>query len=241
MEQYSKSGIYSHDMQHLLVRSILVSNSSQGYQWVCVIALREKTKISERDQFHSYQGKTCLLNRHGNQYTLNTNSDEKSRAIYLKTSDYFNWYRPSHLYSKLNQAWSFPKWRDNVLVWIFNLHMLESSLQVSGVMLSLLSSWRCPQVVFPWAHDERWFVHARWDPCRTTCVVGGAWSLLSIHLWKRRKLALIRPRSMRSLQNHLRSCRCLVLAEYPFVETTEIAPVESFPMLIFSNIELELT
>ena len=46
---------------------------------------------------------------------------------------------------------------------------------------------------------------------------------------------LIRPLSMSSVQNHLRSCRCLVLAEYPFVETTESAPVESFPMLIFSN------
>ena len=95
--------------------------------------------------------------------------------------------------------------------------MRESSPQVSGVLLSSLSSWRCPQagvllsslfswrcpqVVYPWVHDERWSVHSRRAPCRTTCVVVGAWSLLSIHL---------------------------------FVETTESAPVESFPMLIFSN------
>ena len=46
---------------------------------------------------------------------------------------------------------------------------------------------------------------------------------------------LIRPLSMSSVQNHLRSFRCLVFAEYTFVETTESAPVESFPMLIFSN------
>ena len=51
------------NIQHLHVRSILVSNSSEGYQWVSVIAGREKTKISEREQFYSYQGKNMSTKR----------------------------------------------------------------------------------------------------------------------------------------------------------------------------------
>ena len=58
-------------MQHLLVRSILVSNSSEGYQWVCILSvlIGGKTKKSGREHFT--KGKRMpMLSGHGNKYTL---------------------------------------------------------------------------------------------------------------------------------------------------------------------------
>ena len=133
-----------------------------------------------------------------------------------------------------------------------------------------------PQFVYAWVKSSSF----RYTAFVVVFVKMSAGSI-SVRTW----LTLIRPLSMSSVQNHLRSCRCLVLAEYPFckklknvsceydrlngwnstlqaawyirhvrstcllyisfiiwflwartfVETTGSAPVEPFPMLIFSN------
>ena len=76
----------------------------------------------------------------------------------------------------------------NVLVWIFNLNMLESSPQISrctAFVVFLVKRSADSMAVGTWCTLT---FHSQWASCKTICVVVGAWSVLSIRLSKQRKV-----------------------------------------------------